>query len=578
MYDFRKWAAAAACMMALAACGGGGSGGEDSAAADDGRWLTFTPSPVVASVQRGQNIIITARSSRTLTETVNVAIEDDAALFDPAATTVLARDPLTYEASLRVAANASAGKHEGKLTVRLCRDNPAICAQPFAGSPWQVPYSIDVTAPTAVRKLLFSETGVAFTATPRASRLEHVITVRDNQSGITGWRASADQSWLQVTSTGQTDAQGNARLTLHADPSALQADSLNLAQVTLIPDDPAVVAPERLVVGLWKGSGHLQQVQQLTNQAAIDMAAIADPAKPYVYVATPQGVDVFHTHLATRQRTLVQFASMPSQMAISDDGTRLYVALTSGSLEMVDTTTGNIVRSLRNPSAYSGPMAYIRPNGVGMLVLGGRTVLRADTGEVLQSALPTNGYLSTSASASRDGSRLILTGAPGEVPQIWRTAYSESDPSRLQVQLIGGGAGATPPAYAATWRTWDVALSADGQWLAAVADPQNTGTEPRCMLWDLRSGMALLGNLSENFARFVTVGVDGRVHCETQDSAGTQDLRLSSYATDGSLLASQALNYTPTPTNLLGPLHSSGDGLVQVKVGLGMVLFAPTPP
>jgi hypothetical protein len=575
MYDFRQWAATAACTLLLAACGGGG---EDSAAADDGQWLTFMPSPVVASVQGGQSILITARSSKTLTETVNVAIEDEAALFDPTATTVLARDALTYEASLRIAANASAGRHEGSLTIRLCRDNPAICAQPFAGSPWRVPYRIDVSAPTAMRKLLFSETGVAFTATPRASRLEHVVTVRDNQSGITGWRASADQPWLQVTSSGQTDAQGNAQLTLQADPSALQADSLNMAQVTLIPDDPATVAPERLVVGLWKGSGNLEQVQQLTNQAAIDMAAVTDPAKPYVYVATPQGVDVFHTHLATRQGTLVQFASMPSQMAISDDGSRLYVALTSGSLETVDTATGSIVRSLRNPVSSSGQMTYIRPNGVGMLVLGGRTVLRADTGEVLQSTLPTNGNLPTSASASRDGSRLILAGAQGEVPQIWRTVYSESDPSRLQVQLIGGGAGATPPAYAATWRTWDLAVSTNGQWLAAVADPQNTGTESRCMLWDLRSGMALLGNLSENIARFVTVGADGRVHCEIQATAGMQDLRLSSYATDGSLLASQALNYTPTPTNLLGPLHSSGDGLVQVKVGWGMVLFAPTLP
>jgi len=577
MYDFRPWAATAVCTLLLAACGGG-SGGEDSAPADDGKWLTFAPSPVVASAQRGQNIVITARSSRTLTETVNVSIEDDGALFDPAAATVLARDSLTYEASLRIAANASTGRHEGKLTVRLCRDNPAICAQPFAGSPWRVPYSIDVTAPTVVRKLLFSETGVAFTATPRASRLEHVVTVRDNQSGITSWRASADQSWLQVTSTGQTDAQGNARITLRADPSALQADSLNMALVTLVPDDAAIVAPERLVVGLWKGSGNLAQVTQLTNQAAIDMAAVANPAKPYVYIATPQGVDVFHTHLATKQGTLVQFASMPSQMAISDDGTRLYVALTSGSIETVDTTTGSIVRSLRNPAGSSGQMAYIRPDGVSILVLGGQTVLRADTGEVLNSALPTSGYLPTSASASRDGSRLVLAGAPGEVPQIWRTAYSESDPSRLQVQLIGGGAGATPPAYAATWRTWDLALSPDGQWLAAVADPQNTGTEPRCMLWDLRNGMASLGNLSENFARFVTVGADGRVHCETQATAGMQDLRLSSYATDGSLLSSQALNYTPTPTNLLGPLHSSGDGMVQVKVGWGMVLFAPTLP
>ncbi len=576
MKNLRQWAASAACTLLLAACGGGG-GGDEAAPVDDGQWLTFTPSPVVASLQRGQNIVITARSSRTLGETVNVAIEDDAALFDSTATTVLARDALTYEASLRIAANASAGRHEGRLTVRLCRDNPATCAQPFAGSPWRIPYSVEVTAPIAVRKLLFSETGVALTATPRASRLQRVVTIRDNQSGATGWRASADQPWLQVTSTGQTDAQGHAQITLQADASTLQADSLNMAQVTLIPDDPAVVAPERLVVGLWKGAGNLEQPQKLPIQPSVDMASVADPARPYVYVATPQGVDVYHTHLASRQTNLAQFGSMPSRMTISDDGTRLYVAMTSGMVNVVDTRTGSTVTSLRLPGSYVGPMVYLRPNGVGMLVVGGRAVMRADTGEVLQSALPTSGYLPNSASTSRDGSRLILAGAPGEVPQVWHTSYSESDPTRLQAHLVSGGANGTPPAYAATWRTLDVALSADGNWLAEVGNAQNASWGARCMLWDLRNGLDLVGNLSESSARHITVGADGRLHCEIETTAGFQDVRLSTYATDRSLLATQPLSY-PSSSDILGPLHSASDGMVQVKVSLGMLLFIPTLP
>lgn len=576
MNNLKRWAAGA-CVLLLAACGGGG-GGDEAAPVDNGQWLSFTPSPVVASLQRGQNVVITARSSRSFSETVNVAIEDDAALFDPAATTVVARDTLTYEASLRIAANASAGRHEGSLTVRLCRDNPAICAQPFAGSPWRVPYSIDVTAPTSARKLLFSETGIALTATPRASRLERVVTIRDNQSGATGWRASADQPWLQVTATGRTDTQGRAQITLQADASALQADSLNMAQVTLVPDDPAVIAPEQLVVGLWKGSGNLEQTQQLSIQSSIDMAAVADPARPYVYVATPQGVDIYHTHLAMRVTNLVHFGSMPSRMAISDDGTRLYVSMASGVIHVVDTRTGGTVASLPLPVSYTGPMAYLRPNGVGMLVVGGRTVMRTDTGAVLQSAFPASGYLPSLASASRDGSRLVLAGMPGEVPQVWQTAYSESDPTRLQVQLVGGGASATPAAYATTWRSWDTALSADGNWLAEVADAQNTGSGARCMLWDLRNGFALQGDLSESFARHATVGADGRVHCEIQMTNGFQDLRLNSYATDRAMLASLPLSYSPGVADLLGPLHSTADGLVQVKVGMGLLLFIPTLP
>jgi hypothetical protein len=460
----------------------------------------------------------------------------------------------------------------------LCRDNPAICAQPFAGSPWRVPYSIDVTAPTAARKLLFSETGIALTATPRASRLERVVTIRDNQSGATGWRASSDQPWLQVTATGRTDTQGRAQITLQADASALQADSLNMAQVTLVPDDPAVIAPEQLVVGLWKGSGNLEQAQQLSIPSSVNGAAVADPARPYVYVATPQGVDTYHTHLASRLSNLVHFGSMPSNMTISDDGTRLYVSMASGVLHVVDTRTGSTVASLPLSLSYSSPMAYLRPNGVGMLLIGGHTVMRADTGAVLQNALPTSGYLSSVASASRDGSRLILAGVPGEVPQVWQTDYSESDPTRLQMQLMGGGAGATPAAYATTWRSWDIALSADGNWLAEVADPQNTGSGARCMLWDLRSGFTLQSSLSESFARNTTVGADGRVHCEIQMTNGFQDLRLNSYGTDRALLASLPLSYSSGVADLLGPLHSTADGLVQVKVGPGMLLFIPTLP
>jgi outer membrane protein assembly factor BamB len=129
----------------LGACGGGGGGSPPGGGGDgDNSWLSFSPSSVTVESYAGETrpINLVAVSTRTISEVLNVAIVDARGVVKPQV--ALRFGQQRYEADMEVSQTLSPGTYEGRFEVRLCRDNPATCAQPCPGSPWFVPYRVTV--------------------------------------------------------------------------------------------------------------------------------------------------------------------------------------------------------------------------------------------------------------------------------------------------------------------------------------------------------------------------------------------------------------------------------------------------
>ncbi len=139
--------------LALCACGGGGDGGSSGGSADNS-WLTFTPSPVTVTTFAGESptFTVTARSSKTIAEPLNVGIVDRIGVITTNVS-IVAQSQTEYRATLQVAPSLPAGTHSGNLEVRLCRDNPVSCQNPYPGSPWQLPYRFTVQSGTNLSAL-----------------------------------------------------------------------------------------------------------------------------------------------------------------------------------------------------------------------------------------------------------------------------------------------------------------------------------------------------------------------------------------------------------------------------------------
>jgi hypothetical protein len=116
-------------------------------------------------------VTLVATSSKTISEPLQAALVFDRAdVFDPASTSISAISSMQYSARFRTQAALASGIHSGTLEVRLCRDAPTTCSDPYPGSPWHVPYQITVAAPSG--------------AAP-------VVSNGDFSSGTTGWRTWA---------------------------------------------------------------------------------------------------------------------------------------------------------------------------------------------------------------------------------------------------------------------------------------------------------------------------------------------------------------------------------------------------
>ena len=176
----------------LAGCGGGGGGGSTPApvnpggttpgtggtvpAAPDGTWLRLTPGSVALKSYPGETtrFTIKATSGRTFDKPFNVAVIDSQGVVSPQIS-ISKQTDLEYIVGLQTAARA-AGTHTTRLEVRLCEDDPVVCAKPLPGSPWYVPLTVDVaTAAQAQERMTMMPAAidlVTYEGEPRSFPLE----------------------------------------------------------------------------------------------------------------------------------------------------------------------------------------------------------------------------------------------------------------------------------------------------------------------------------------------------------------------------------------------------------------------
>jgi Viral BACON domain len=221
------------------------------------------------------------------------------------------------------------------------------------------------------RRLLASEWGVAFASTPTGTALSRTLTISDNFSGTLAWTASSDAAWLAVTSSGNTS--GSSSIVLSADPSALPANAMSYANVTVSTATNGVEAA-LIRVALWKSASGLAGISSLP----LDYSSIvADKIRPYVY-ANNGGttVDVFNAYTAQKIGTITGVGAALGQMSVAPDGSRLY-ALDTASRSMAAVDLSTLVRTATWPldNAVNGSTSVlaIRPNGVDIVLVGDGT-------------------------------------------------------------------------------------------------------------------------------------------------------------------------------------------------------------
>jgi hypothetical protein len=147
--------AALALGCGLAACGGsGGGGGGDSAKGGSAFQLSFLPGTLTATYYQGEPSLVgvQVRANQAHSAPVQVAVIDSAGVTD-GNLQLLALSSLTYEATLRLSPTLPAGNYTGNLEVRVCEDLPTTCARPVPGSPWRLPYQVQVRPQSDLRPL-----------------------------------------------------------------------------------------------------------------------------------------------------------------------------------------------------------------------------------------------------------------------------------------------------------------------------------------------------------------------------------------------------------------------------------------
>jgi WD40 repeat protein len=535
----------------LSGCGGGGSGDAPrgsapvtgsppvAGGATDGgganSWLTFSPASVSQTVKERSFVLpisIVATSSKTIAERVNVAIVDTVGVLDAKATSVTALSTTSYQARLSLLPTLKPGTYRGSFKVQICLDDPQVCQRPYPGSPWLIPFDIEVkpwAQTRAVHKLLVSETGVALTGMPNFSRLTRSISVSDNLGQATRWQAQSDQPWLTVTQSG---AAGDV-LQIQADPSSLAANSISYATVSVTSPDAAVAAAQPVVVALWKGAGPAHQLASTSTVMSRYQSLLADPIRPHVYANSGGGtIDVYNIYTGALVGTMSAAGASFGKMLASPDGAFLYAVDSTGSqLKVFDVRAGQLVASwpfdvpMTVFDSYYVDLVYARPNGVGVVVLTTGQIFRASDGKVLASKVDqapdrftfSPELQSSYITASPDGTRIYSTDSRKHTPNTpfyWDIDYSEAAAGTLSLTrpfAVNLSQARLPVAGG-------IAMSRDGKRVLMLS--YNDGIS----LWnpeDLsRAGMLTRGLTFDAGTLIVTA--DGRIVVAGMETSGTQ--------------------------------------------------------
>ena len=395
-------------------------------------------------------------------------------------------------------------------------------------------------------RLLPSETAVALSATPGWTRLTRTITVSDNFNTFAGMTATSSQSWLVANVSGN-------KISLSADPTALGADSLNTATITIVPNDASAVAPEPIRVALWKGT--------LTPTANVTLPqsyakVVADPLRPLVYLHNGGAlVDIYNIYSGKKVGQLPGFSGTLGDMAISANGDQLYLLdIDAGVIAAIDLNTRLAVSRwpLASAADKSTRLKVIRPNGTQMLVLSNGNAFLTASGKAL--SLPLQGG---SLAASGDGKRLLQQSENNSGVQITSLSvdYAELGGGTLFTAKIPAASHASAGAQGQA-----IAMSADGSriYTASSAPTLCSALNPADLgvLYYLPSGTIAPNN--------IVVASDSRVYCGVASKTSPYDVWVYG---DGSTVLLTRLKFSAGGGQLLPrQLAISGDGFIAIGV------------
>lgn len=155
MHPVLRVFASASCALALSACGGGGGAPTPTPVVKpEQSWLALNPASSDLATYEGEPLTFTinARSSRTFTKPVNVAIVDSVGVISTNVQ-IDAVSATEYKATLQTSSVLTVGTHATNLELRLCEDDPKICKAPLEGSPWLIPLKVTIRSGTNLTAL-----------------------------------------------------------------------------------------------------------------------------------------------------------------------------------------------------------------------------------------------------------------------------------------------------------------------------------------------------------------------------------------------------------------------------------------
>lgn len=234
----------------LSACGGGGGGGTTPAVV-----APPPPAPVTvgapgvttlnATVLQGQALqpvvlrgALTGGVESLEGRPVYVQVVDPAELFQPAALLAVERLPTgwQYSLDLRGRVLTALGQRTGALQVLACLD--AACTQPLAGTPVQVPYTVNVVAGLALATDLI-ELSVPFGTLPAVQTVG--VTLSGLSDGFVARNATPyDPNRLQSAIVAAGGAFNAAGLRVNGAENSLRQPAGPLS-ITLLPAPPGRV-------------------------------------------------------------------------------------------------------------------------------------------------------------------------------------------------------------------------------------------------------------------------------------------------------------------------------------------------
>lgn len=395
-------------------------------------------------------------------------------------------------------------------------------------------------------RLLVSNDGVALATTPGRSNLSRTISVTDNFGMSTSWSASADQTWLTVTSSGTTPSS----LVLTANITGLAVDNVYTGTVSITSGDSTIQNTATIVVGLWVGSAIPMSPTSVSGSFT---QVVADPVRPYAYVHSGgTNIAMYNVYTGALVRTINTVAGQAGHMTVSSDGRRLFVVDDLNyKIVPVDLNDFSVGTSWPSGARASGMyLAYARSNDMGLIFTGYGNIFRTDGVKLTQTFGDNLSNYSEIPAASSDGTQLchVNTGVSpySVVCHSLFYGYSTGDAMLgLLKSLRSGGSNAQ-----------DIALNADGSLVYVAA-----GAPYAFIAYDTATLNVAQTLTAAPYPNAIEIAANGFVYGGI-DTTGSNDV----WVYDSSGMLSTNLS---TSNLVSGQLVLSGDSLRMVTLERG---------